>query len=165
MSTACHRMLSTQLRNDPVFAFDFVRRFRDIPPIAPDDIHPMLVMSLLPRKGADPKIDMVDLTMMGEVRPDTKPLPDREPWPERWMVSIEILDQAPSLRVLIDWPHRYALLRAQFRCPLTPMVVVPTFSLANYINDLFAIEPELTPVVVVSQGVVLPAAANGPLMH
>jgi hypothetical protein len=58
--------------------------------------------------------------------------------------------------VLLDWPHRHASLRAKFRCPLTPFVVVPTFSLANYINELFGVEPELTPVVVVSEGIYVP---------
>jgi hypothetical protein len=160
MSTAdtCHRMLSAQLRNDPVFAFDFARRFRDIPPIEPDDIDPMLAMTMKMRANEEPEIDMGDVTVLGCVRPDAKTLPGREPWPDRWLLSIEILDEAPALRLLLDWPHRHALLRAQFRCPLTSLVVVPDFTLAACVNQLFAIEPELTPVVVVSQGVYAPSS-------
>jgi hypothetical protein len=164
-AATCHRMLSAQLRTDPAFAFDFARRFRDIPPIEPDDIDPMLVVTLQPRKNADPKVDLVDVTALGRVRPEAQSLPNREPWPERWLLWMEIIEEAPPLQVLIDWPHRHALLRAQFRCPLTAFVVVPNFGLAKYINELFAIEPELTPVVVVSHGVYLPGAANGPLVN
>lgn len=156
----CHRMLCAHLRSDPTFAFEFARRFRDIPPVEPEDIDPLLVMTMYPRDDAEPDFDMVDITMLGRVRPDAKPLPNREPWPEHWLVSIEILDEAPPPRVVIDWPHRHALLRAQFRCPLTPFVVVPNFTLATYVNQLFSIEPELTPVVVVSQGIHLPEAES-----
>jgi hypothetical protein len=156
MSVTCHRMLSAHLRTDYAFAFDFARRFRDIPPIEPDDIDPMLLMTIQPRIGADPKVDAIDVMALGRVRPGAPTLPNRQPWPEHWLLTIEILDHAPAPRVLLDWPHRHATLRAQFRCPLTPFVVVPTFTLANYINDLFAIEPELTPVVVVSEGLYVP---------
>jgi hypothetical protein len=156
MSVTCHRMLSAHLRTDYTFAFDFARRFRDIPPIEPNDIDPMLLMTIQPRIGADPKVDAIDVMALGRVRPSAKTLPNREPWPEHWLLTIEILDSAPTPRVLLDWPHRQAMLRAQFRCPLTAFVVVPTFSLANYINELFAIEPELTPVVVVSEGLYVP---------
>jgi hypothetical protein len=156
-NVTCHRMLSAHLRSDPAFAFDFARRFRDIPPIEPDDIDPMLVMTVQPRRDGDPKVDMVDVMVLGRVRPDAETLPNREPWPEQWLLSIEILDEPPALHVMLDWPHRHALLRAQFRCPLTAFVVVPDFMLATYINQLFAVEPELTPVVVVSEGIYLPA--------
>ena len=158
VADTCHRMLSEQLRNDPVFAFDFARRFRDIPPIEPDDIESMLVLSMKQPIDAETEIHMVDVTLLGHVRPDAKPLPNREPWPDRWLLSIEILDEAPALRLLLDWPHRHAVLRAQFRCPLTPFVVVPNFGLAACVNQLFAVEPELTPIVVVSQGIRAPSS-------
>ncbi len=156
----CHRMLADQLRSDPVFAFDFARRFRDIPPIQPDDIDPLLVMTLRCPDEPEPDVDIVDVTVMGHVRPEARTQAGRAPWPERWLLSFEIVEEPPSLRVLIDWPHRHALLRSQFRCPLTPFVVVPNFTLATYVNQIFGIEPELTPAVVVSQGLYLPSAAN-----
>lgn len=157
-TNTCHHMLSAHLRNDPAFAFDFARRFRDIPPVEPDDIEPLLVMTVQQRPHQQPTAELVDVMAMGHVLPNAETLPSREPWPERWLVSIDILEDAPAPRVMLDWPHRYALLRAQFRCPLTPIVLVPNFAMAEYVNVLFAVEPELTPVVVVSQGLYLPGA-------
>lgn len=154
----CHHMLSAHLRTDPAFAFDFARRFRDIPPVEPDEIEPLLVMTVQARPNHQPATDIVDVMALGRVRPSAETLPNREPWPERWLLSIDILEDAPAPRVMLDWPHRYALLRAQFRCPLTAIVLVPNFAMAKYVNVLFAVEPELTPVVVVSQGMYLPSS-------
>jgi hypothetical protein len=152
----CHHLLSTHLRTDPGFAFDFARRLRDIPPVARDDIDPLLVMTMQPRPHQNPQLDFVDVMLLGHVRPSAETLPSREPWPECWLLSIDILDDAPAPRVMLDWPHRHALLRAQFRCPLTAIVLVPNFAMAQYVNVLFAVEPELTPVVVVSEAMYLP---------
>ncbi|MFV8756070.1 hypothetical protein ACNOYE_36425 [Nannocystaceae bacterium ST9] len=160
----CHRLLTTRLRNDPAFAFDFAREFRDIPPIDPDAIMPMLLASF--EKHLDPALDRVsvaDVLLAANVDPGATLLPGREPWPDRWMLLIDVVDET-SPTMLLDWPLRYASLRAQFGCPLTAMVVVETLELAVRINEIFAIEPELTPVVVVSDALHRPPTRE-PLLN
>lgn len=152
---SCHRSLAAQLRSDPAFAFEFARRFRDIPPVEPGDIDPMLLMTFQPQRGADVKMDMVDIALLGHVRPNAEKLPNREPWPDHWILTIDVVEDVPAFGVMFDWPYRDATLRAQFRCPVTSFVIVPSFTMAEYVNAVFAVEPELTPVVVVSTGVYL----------
>jgi hypothetical protein len=133
-----HQLLTARLRVDPTFAFEFARQFRDIPPIAPEDMMPMM-LATIERPVSDPEqVSFADVLL------------GREPWPRRWALLIDVVDDWPPSSTLIGWPLRYASLRAQFGCPVTWITVVPTFELALRLNELFSIEPELTPVVVVS---------------
>jgi hypothetical protein len=147
-----HRLLTARLRTDPAFAFEFARQFRDIPPIDPEDMMPMAVLTFDTLSEEPKHVTFADILLGATVKPTAKPLPGREPWPDRWALLIDIIEEPPPSTVLLDWPLRYASLRAQFGCPVTAIAVVPTFELALRLNELFSIEPELTPVVVVSDG-------------
>lgn len=145
-----HQLLTARLRCDPAFAFEFARKFRDIPPIDPEDMMPMMLATVAPSSEVASQVSFADVLLGANVKPTAAPLPGREPWPDRWALLIDVVDEWPASRMLIDWPLRYASLRAQFGCPVTGIVVVPTFELAVRVNELFSIEPELTPIVVVS---------------
>jgi hypothetical protein len=145
-----HHVLAARLRSDPTFAFDFARRFRDLPPTDPEDLTRMALLTV-ENPIDDPRcISFADVLVGAEIKPDAAPLPGREPWPQRWALLIDVIDDWPPSTVLLRWPLRYATLRAQLGCPVTHIVLVPSFELAIRLNELFAIEPELTPVVVIS---------------
>jgi hypothetical protein len=147
-----HDLLTARLMHDHAFAFAFAAKFRDVPPVEPDHIAPLLTMRLERGAGLDSaRIDADDLLLFAKVRDDAPALPGRQPWPRTWALSIACLDTAPPPEALLGWPHRLATLRAQLRTPVTSMVVVPSLALALRVNEVFGIEPELTPVVVVSE--------------
>jgi hypothetical protein len=145
-----HHRLTARLRTDPTFAFEFARTFRDIPPIAPEDMMPMALVTFDVSSDLRHQVSFGDIVLGAKVRPSAAPLPGREPWPARWALLIDVIEAWPESTMLLDWPLRYASVRAQLGCPVTAIVVVPTLELAIRVNELFSIEPELTPVVVVS---------------
>lgn len=148
-----HDRLAARLRSDPAFVFEFASRFRDVPPIDPEFVAPILTLCL-PTEGK-PLHFQRDIVVIGKVPDDAPALPGRAPWPRGWLVSVQILDTLPPPDALLAWPHRTASLRAQLRFPVTSCVVVPNFALAVRINEIFAIEPELAPAVIVSEALSL----------
>lgn len=147
-----HHHLAERLRDDPAFAFAFARRIRDVPPVDESRLMQMIALSI--RLNTDTLATLVhvpDVVLGAYVRRDAEPLPDREPWPRRWALLIEVLDSEPvDPAILVSWPLRHANLRATFGCPLTFIVVVPSHEIAKRIEELFSLEPELMPTLVVS---------------
>lgn len=146
-----HDVLTARLMHDFPFAFEFAAKFRDVPPVEPDFIAPLLSLRIEPGRDLDDaEFDDGDLLLFAKVRSDAAPLPGRQPWPRTWALSLTCLDAAPPREALLGWPHRLATLRAQLRTPITAIVVVPNFELAVRVNEVFSVEPELTPAVIVS---------------
>ncbi|NJK33108.1 MAG: hypothetical protein HC927_12265 [Deltaproteobacteria bacterium] len=148
------RILVDRLTSDPAFVFDFARRFRPVPPIVPGSIakRRAQVFGLDAPPGPGVRTSWL---VTANTRPEAKPPPEGEPWPTRWGVLIDAFvdERGAPIRefppdLLLGWPLLHATLRNSFGAPITHIALCPSFELANAINQIFAIEPELMPIVV-----------------
>src|SRR5690349_2977577 len=99
-----HQLLGARLRTEPAFAFSFARQFRDIPPIAPHDMMQMAMICIENLIDDPDHVSFADVVIAAKVQPDAEALPGREPWPQRWGLLIDVVDEWPPPTVLLRWP-------------------------------------------------------------
>ncbi len=149
-----HQAIVERLVTDLPFTFDFARRFRDVPPIDPDTIQSFGAM-IMCHDGSFEQVSVArpSLVVSAKTLPGAEALPGREPWPESWALLLDVFGDEPvDLGLLLSWPVAHAKVREMLGCPVSHIALVPTWEMSVQVNEMFAVEPELMPIVVTSFG-------------